>query len=236
MAIFARHPQRGRVKTRLVPPLTSEEALELHTACLKSTAHLAASLPPWVDKWLYLTSGHTAAARRLTRALDLPRRLKVRVQGGGTLGRRLTRAFGELLAAGYERVVVIGSDSPTLPRSRLLQALSALTGADAVIGPARDGGYYLIGLRTPRTGLSRLFRGIEWGTPRAYRQTRTRLRAVGCRVRTLASGYDIDRAADLARLHRALRRSRHLHLKPLRTWFAQQRPAPRGRRRGPRPG
>jgi len=209
------------VKTRLVPPLTPDQALALHVACLQSTAALAASLFPRVELRLYLTSNSLDAARRIARRLRLPRQLQVRAQGGGDLGARLARAFKELGADGYDRVVVIGSDSPTLPRRRLQSAFAALNRAQAVFGPARDGGYYLIGLRLPRAGLSRLFRGIDWGTPHAFQQTRARLQAARLRLRSLPQGYDVDTATDLNRLRRSLRHSRGTHLRPLRHWFAQ---------------
>ena len=220
LVVFARAPKRGRVKTRLAPPLTPDQALTLHTACLQSTAALAASLPPAVKLYLYLTSRSLPVARRVAHRLGLPRRLQVRVQGGGDLGARLARAFNELGAEGCDRVVVIGSDSPALPRHRLRNAFAALDRAEAVLGPARDGGYYLIGLRLPRAGLSRLFRGIDWGTPRAFRQTRARLRAARLRLHLLPPGYDVDTAADLNRLRRNLRRHRGAHLRPLQDWFA----------------
>lgn len=222
LVIFARHPRRGRVKTRLVPPLTRDQALALHIACLQSTAALAASLSPRVELQLYLTSNSLDAAGRITRKLRLPRRLRVRAQGGGDLGARLARAFNRLGADGYDRVVVIGSDSPTLPRRRLQSAFATLNRGEAVLGPARDGGYYLIGLRLPRAGLSRLFRGIDWGTPRAFRQTRARLQAARLRLHLLPPGEDVDTAADLSRLRRRLRHSRSAHLRPLRPWFAQR--------------
>jgi glycosyltransferase A (GT-A) superfamily protein (DUF2064 family) len=87
-----------------------------------------------------------------------------------------------------------------------------------VLGPTRDGGYYLIGLRLPRIGLARLLSGIDWGTPRTYRQTKTRLRAAKLHVKSLPQGYDVDVAADLVRLRRDLGRSQRLQ--PLRNWFA----------------
>lgn len=230
LVIFARHPHRGRVKSRLVPPLTPDQALALHVASLQSTAALAASLSPQVELRLYLTSNSLDAARRTTRKLRLPRRLRARVQGGGDLGARLARAFNKLGAEGYDRVVVIGSDSPTLPRRRLQSAFAALDRAEAVLGPARDGGYYLIGLRLPRRRLSRLFRGIAWGTPRAFRQTQARLQAGRRRLHLLPPGDDVDTAADLSRLRRSLRHSRGAHLRPLREWFTHPANAPTPRR------
>jgi rSAM/selenodomain-associated transferase 1 len=219
LVIFAKHPKRGQVKTRLVPPLSPEQALALHVACLQSVARLAASLPPATHKFLYLASPSLASARRAARSLALPRGLKVKVQSRGNLGRRLARAFAELQAEGYERVVVVGTDSPTMPPVRLRQAFAAVRRADAVLGPTRDGGYYLIGLRLPRAGLTRLLSGIDWGTPRTYRQTKAHMVRAKLRLKALAQGYDVDVAADLVCLRQDLGRSPRLQ--PLRKWFAE---------------
>lgn len=216
LVLFARHPS-GRVKTRLVPPLTPAQALDLHTACLESTARLAAALPSTIDKWLYLTPPARGGRRRLR----LPGGLRLRRQRGRDLGARLQAALAELRARGYRRAVFIGSDSPTLAPRRLRQAFAALQRARAVIGPARDGGYYLIGLRMD-AGLPRIFRGISWGTRHAFRQTLARLRRAGLRTVVLPQGYDVDVPADLKPLRRDLaRQRRRAHLGPLRAWASR---------------
>jgi hypothetical protein len=213
VVVFARDPS-GRVKTRLIPALGVAGARELHRACLAATLRLVASLPRGVRKFLYLTSASQVDARRVARAMNIPRGLRVRVQGKGDLGVRLERMFGELWRAGFGRVVVIGSDSPMLTRRRLEEALAALRRADAVLGPARDGGYYLIGLR--RTAKARLFGGVPWGTARAFAQTRRNLAKARLRVRLLPVGFDVDTPNDVRRLKREVRRSRLKHLGPLR--------------------
>ena len=220
VVIFARDPA-GRVKTRLIPKLGVRGAREFHRACLEATVRLAASLPRRVDKFLYLTSPKQTEARRAARALRLPQGLRVRLQGRGGLGARLARMFAELWKEGSGRVVVIGSDSPTLARTRLLEALARLRRSDAVLGPARDGGYYLIGLRKRNKGIAGLFRGVEWGTRRALAQTLGNLSAAGLRVRLLPMGYDVDTPADLRRLEREVKRSRQPHLAPVRDWLAK---------------
>ena len=220
LVIFARHPS-GRVKTRLIPHLGVRGAQGFHRACLVATVRLAASLPRRVHRFLCLASATPSDARRTARSMGLASRLHVRVQGGSDLGARLARMFAALWNEGYERVVVIGSDSPTLTRRRVLDALAALRWADAVLGPARDGGYYLIGLR--RTAKKRLFDGVAWGTRRAFAQTRRNLQAAGLRVRRLPLGYDVDTPADLRRLEREVKRSRQRHLEPLRRWLRATR-------------
>lgn len=236
VVVFARRPELNRVKTRLVPPLTPEQALELHVACLQSTGRLVASLPASIDKWLYLTGRNRAQASRSARQLALAHTFAVRLQRGRDLGARLRRAFTELLGERYERVVVLGSDSPTLSRGRLRQAVAALERADAVIGPAGDGGYYLIGLRTGPAGLPPVFHGIDWGTELAFNQTLTRLKQAGRRARVLPPEHDVDTAADLRRLGLELRRrTAETHLRPLRTWFSRRERA-RANRARRRPG
>ncbi|MFQ5724238.1 MAG: TIGR04282 family arsenosugar biosynthesis glycosyltransferase, partial [Terriglobia bacterium] len=219
LVLFARRPA-GRVKTRLIPPLTPAEALSFHVACLESTLRLAASLPRSIDTWLYFTPGNRRSLPR--KPVRVPRRVRVRRQRGRDLGGRLRRALAERLAGGTRRVVFIGSDSPTLTPGRLRQAFVALRRANAVLGPARDGGFYLLGLRVEGGAPPAVFRGIAWGTPRAFRQMRARLRATGLRTMVLPLEYDVDLPADLVRLRRDLRRNRRPQLAPLRAWFAGQ--------------
>jgi hypothetical protein len=119
-------------------------------------------------------------------------------QSGDDLGERMSAAFRQLFAAGYARVILIGSDLPSLPPSRLADADRALQrGADLVLGPAEDGGYYLIGLSRPTDVL---FSGISWGGPDVLRQTVARARAECWRVQTIDPWYDVDSPADLARI------------------------------------
>jgi len=209
----------------LIPRLGARGAQELHRACLEATVQLGASLPRTVDKFLYLTSATPIEARRAAQALQLPRGVRVRVQGRGELGARLARMFAALWNEGRQRVAVIGSDSPTLTARRVREGLAALQRADAVLGPARDGGYYLIGLRRTSKSLFSLFREVEWGTRRALAQTLGNLRAAGLRVRLLPMGYDVDTPGDLRRLERDVKRNRQRHLAPVRKWLGRKNPS-----------
>lgn len=215
---FARAPARGRVKTRLVPPLTPEQALRFHTACVQTTAGLLASLPRRIRKYVYFT-GSPAQAHRLAAALRLPSSVRPHSQGSGGLGARLDRAFRERFLGGERRVVILGSDSPTLPARRILRALTSLDRSQVLLGPAADGGYYLIAARAETGGLPELRGGIEWGTRKTLRQTRRRLRRAGRRVRLLPPWFDVDRASDLERLRRQVGRRRAPHLERLREFF-----------------
>lgn len=119
------------------------------------------------------------------------------VQTDGDLGDRILAAFAATFAFGSTRAVMIAMDTPHLPADRITQAFSELDHADCVLGPATDGGYYLIALRQPQPDL---FRGIDWSTERVLVQTLERARAAGLRTTCLAEMYDIDRPEDVRRL------------------------------------
>jgi len=119
-------------------------------------------------------------------------------QRGDDLGARMSAAFASLFAAGYLRVILIGSDLPTLPADRLHEAERALRGgADLVLGPSQDGGYYLVGLTRTNDAI---FEGVRWGGSDVFIQTTLRAEAAGLRVKTVASWYDVDTEADLRRV------------------------------------
>jgi rSAM/selenodomain-associated transferase 1 len=128
-------------------------------------------------------------------------RYELVAQSDGNLGQRML-AFFVVALAWAERVVLIGSDAPDLPRDRLSEAFDALERNDVVLGPAADGGYYLLGLarRIPR-----IFEGIAWGGPDVFQQTTRRLSAAGIRWHELPPWYDVDEPADLAALRKRLR-------------------------------
>jgi glycosyltransferase A (GT-A) superfamily protein (DUF2064 family) len=126
----------------------------------------------------------------------VPAGFEVRDQRGADLGARLEHATGELLSPRGARVLVMGADCPDLDAVRIAAAFAALERAELVLGPARDGGYYLIGLARSAAAL---FRGIDWGTPRVLAQTRERARALDLSLTELEPLDDLDTPADLAR-------------------------------------
>jgi uncharacterized protein len=194
LAIMAKAPRNGEVKTRLVPPLTEEEAAMLSACFLKDIAAnfmVAAKNIPVEGYVAYSPAGSEALFRDLVSAEILllpPRRLG--------LGNSLLDAAEDLLAAGYGAACLVNADSPTLPTSVLLQAAEALRapGDRLVLGPARDGGYYLIGLKQAHP---RLFEEIAWSTERVFRQTVERAASIGLDVVTLPLWYDVDDATSL---------------------------------------
>jgi hypothetical protein len=205
LVLFARAPRRGAVKTRLVPPLDPDEALALHMALLEDSLALLrraarrTGAHPFVsfsDPWEPPAEGAPASLARALSGLDrLPQR-------GADLGERLLGTFGTLLDRAHRRVVIFGSDSPTLPDDRPGTALERLRdGADLVLGPAEDGGYYLIGAARV---LPEIFRGIAWGTDQVMRQTLAGIGRAGARAELLSPWYDVDRPVDLLRLWQEL--------------------------------
>ena len=187
LALFAKAPIAGQVKTRLCPPLRPQQAAELYEAMLldildQHRATQDAALALW-----YTPVGSEAwfRAHALGYALQL--------QQGATLPLRMSALFRAHAAQGYARIVLRGTDSPTLPAERVAEAFEALAHADLVLCPDRDGGYNLIGLR----GASDALFEVEMSTGNVLQWTVDRGKALGMRVELLAPHHDVDTAADL---------------------------------------
>jgi len=193
VAILAKAPVPGRVKTRLVPPLTPEEAATVARACLETTLRrlVPAGGAPIT---LFLDGEADGALQAVARSLGVG----VVPQVGADLGARLEAAFRSLRESGATRTLALGSDSPTVNPAWIARAIESLDTDDVVIGPTEDGGYYLIGLRgsTPA-----LLRDIPWSTDSVAQATLDRARALGLSVDVLPEWYDID---DIPTLRRAL--------------------------------
>jgi rSAM/selenodomain-associated transferase 1 len=194
LAMMAKAPRSGEVKTRLVPPLRAEEAAILSGRFLQDIVEnfLAASRSVPVRGYVaYSPPGSEALFRALVPPeIELlpPRRIG--------LGYSLLHAAEDLLNAGYVGVCLVNADSPTLPTSVLVDAVEALcaSGDRVVLGPASDGGYYLIGLKHPH---ARLFEDIAWSTERVLRQTVERAASLALEVVALPTWYDVDDATSL---------------------------------------
>jgi len=205
IAFMAKASVPGRAKTRLVPPLSFDEAAALNTAFLRDVA----------DNVL-LAARHTAshsgiagyAAFGPTDAEDFFRRNLPGAIGliGAWLpnfGDCLFHTIGEIFARGHGSAVVLNSDSPTLPTALLIETAAALArpGDRAVIGPSSDGGYYLLGLKAAHR---RMFEDIAWSTARVAEQTIERASEIGLEVHTLPVWYDVDDVDGLRRLNAEL--------------------------------
>jgi rSAM/selenodomain-associated transferase 1 len=205
IAVMAKAPQPGRAKTRLVPPLTPEEAATIGAAFLRDvTDNLvrAAQAAPIACYAAYAPAGseplltpHLAPGTHCVLA-DGSMAAPPRVQG---FGRSLLHAATSLFTMGYGAVALLNSDSPTLPTSLLCQAATLLLapGDRVVLGPADDGGYYLIGMKAPH---AHLFEDVAWSTDSVADQTRARARALDLEFLEIGPWYDVDDSISLRRL------------------------------------
>jgi rSAM/selenodomain-associated transferase 1 len=187
LGIFAKEPVAGKVKTRLVPPLSAGEAAELYNISLRETVArmTEAGFCPAI-----FFSGRRSFFQRNFSGLPLfP-------QGEGDLGERMERAFGRQLKRGFRKMVIIGTDSPDLPPGIIKKAFASLDTEEVVVSPARDGGYVLIGESCHHP---ELFFGIPWSTGEVLAMTRHRARQKGLRYLELEGWEDIDDAASLER-------------------------------------
>jgi hypothetical protein len=197
LAVMTKAPQPGRVKTRLVPPLTPNEAAELNKCFLRDTAAAISNATAKNDACgiaVYTPVGAEAAYADI-----LPGDFSLLPQRGHKFGERLYFAAVDLFRCGFNSVCLIDSDSPTVPAANFVQAVKLLTspGDRIVLGPCDDGGYYLVGLKNPHRAL---FEQIDWSTECVLDQTIQRAAKISIEVKLLPTGYDVDDAASLRRL------------------------------------
>lgn len=193
LVVFAKVPSLGKVKTRLSPPLTTEQALDLHQALVEVTLQRLLSISrPKLERCLYLSEPMEDAS-----ALEIPSEWKTRTQEGDHLGTRLENAFREAFDDGIKRLVVLGSDSPTIPLRCLEEAFDVLARYDVVLGPSLDGGYYLVGCSKY---IPEVFHDISWGKSTVLRETANALNRAQRSFTYLIDWYDVDTDEDLMRL------------------------------------
>lgn len=190
LLIFVKEPVPGQVKTRLAAEIGADAACQVYRRSVERTLERLSVLR---EEITFCVEPVDATDR--IRAW-LGSWWPVLPQRGATLGERLADATNKTFTAGADRIVVIGTDSPWLDDVLVEQAFSAMEQADLVLGPAVDGGYYLVGLAKPAPGL---FRGIAWSTSQVLNQTLANARALGVTMSLLPEGYDIDRLTDLQR-------------------------------------
>jgi rSAM/selenodomain-associated transferase 1 len=192
LLVFARAPETGKAKTRLIPALGAAGAAALHAGLVEQTLRMVGMLKVDVQLWC-----HPDTQQPFFRYCAERFGVSLHAQRGDDLGERMAKALGTALWE-YDHVVLIGTDCPTLAASDLADAFAALAdGADVVFGPAADGGYYLVGLRQPAPTL---FADIDWGSERVLAQTQARAHALGLGTRLLAIHRDLDTPADLQEL------------------------------------
>jgi uncharacterized protein len=196
LIVVGKAPEAGLTKTRLVPPLSAHAAAELYLAFLLDAIGVGTRLDCQRLSVVHPRGGAPALTRLLPAAVHL---IEQPAEG---LGDALAFAFARHFEDGFERVVLIGSDNPTLPARLVEQAFIALDNHDLSIGPSADGGYYMIGMSHAHRAV---FDDIDWSTPRVYAQTLAQAERLRLRVRTLAEWYDVDTLAELERLEFELR-------------------------------
>jgi len=196
--VFGKAPRPGLVKTRMTPPLTSEQAAELYGAFLHDAATMLTSSRTW--DWVVFST--SVDRQRETWPPGAPEPSGWFAQRGGDLGERIQNAGDELLDAGRGRVVLLGSDHPTVTAGLLEDAFTELLTHEVVFGPSLDGGYYLVGATRPRSGI---FTEVPWSTPRVLARTLDHVEAAGITLAMLPPWYDVDTPDDLRFLKTHLR-------------------------------
>jgi hypothetical protein len=189
LIVFLKHPEAGKVKTRLAPALGAEAATELYRVLCEEALGATVPRPGEYERLVFFAPPEAAESVRAW----LPG-VRLLPQVGGDLGARMDAAFARAFDRGAERVAIVGTDSPAVSRATVAAALDALDAADVVVGPAEDGGYYLLALRQPRP---ELFEGVSWSTPAVLDETLARAGRGGLEVHQLARLRDIDTVADL---------------------------------------
>jgi rSAM/selenodomain-associated transferase 1 len=187
LIIFAKSPESVNVKTRLAGHLSENERLKLYTALLDGTVEKLRDIPGADTLISYAGDG------------DYLKNFGLRMfpQSGGDLGRKMHIAIERVLGEGYLKAVLVGVDIPGLSAETIKRAFNLLKECDAVFGPARDGGYYLVGLKAPAEDI---FTGIEWSTKATLKRTLAKAESAGLKVSFTDTLSDIDTPEDLDKL------------------------------------
>lgn len=196
LIIFAKEPKKGKVKTRLLGYLSEIQCVNLYKAFLRDTLDLAREIACKHKILAYDSHGESPSYLK-----KIAPRHTFYKQKGACLGERMHNAFRFAKDAGASKMVIIGSDSPSLPASSINKAFGLLDHVDLVLGPSLDGGYYLIGLKSPCAGL---FKGIAWSSPTVLKDTIKNIHKLKKSIALLDKRYDIDDARALFRLKKDL--------------------------------
>lgn len=207
LVLMAKAPIEGQVKTRLVGVLTAEEAKQLYVAFLSDTFAMMEAVCDERDELrlvlCYTPEGEEEAFDDVEREGSL-----VIAQRGNDLGERLTNCFADVFDLGFDSVIAIGGDSPTLPDEMVVEAFDCLeTENDVVVVPAEDNGYCLIGMRKLHP---QVFQNIPWSTPGVMAETEAQAKAAGLSLIVGPSWYDVDTPEELERLKQELKETKGL--------------------------
>lgn len=196
LGVFVKVPEPGKVKTRLTPPLSGDEACRLYTAFITDLFARIGRIKK-VRGTVFYTGGDVDIIRDY-----IPNSYEIIAQEGESLGERLSAAFDHLLGGEGRTAVVIGSDSPDIPVQYIKRAFLKLKHKDVVVGPAADGGYYMLGLRSPAPAI---FEGINWGEPLVLGQTLENIKSQELTLSIMPLWYDVDTPASLQLLRDMIR-------------------------------
>ena len=220
VVVFAKAPDPGRVKTRLCPPLSPEQAADLYVCMLDDVLETTAAAAVALDLEAVLTVDPPEAREEMARRSHPA--FRVVAQRGAGLAARMSHAVAECAAGGARRILLRGSDSPVLPASHLEKALRALDAVDLVACPDPDGGYSVLGLRRPIPGLF----DHAMSHQRVLDQTLACARRAGLSSELLEPCFDLDTAEDLARLAECRARGGALPCRRTLAWLDRYRSWP----------
>jgi rSAM/selenodomain-associated transferase 1 len=196
LLVFARLPEHGKVKTRLAQSIGDDRTLAVYEAMLHDLLASIGQSSPQTEIEILWAPSETANGEVLTRAFG---NLATAMQTGNTLGDRLSMAFSErFLFHATQKILAIGVDDPSLPRALIDQAFGLLDSCEWVLGPAVDGGYYLVGCRAAAFD-NEVFQDIDWGSSSVFPSTLAKIRDWQSSVAVLPMRHDIDVVEDLER-------------------------------------
>jgi rSAM/selenodomain-associated transferase 1 len=189
LIIMAKAPLQGEVKTRLSEVLSHQKSAELSSCFFMDAMELAYCVQD-CDILLAFSPDDEVESFPIA-DMDI---IECIPQGRGNLGDRMERVFEKSFSSGYSKVILIGTDMPTLPFKNIQDAFTLLDEHTVVVGPSLDGGYYMLGMRSL---IREIFEGIDWGTGEVLQQTTERLKKKGVQYKYLPTWYDVDTASDL---------------------------------------
>lgn len=190
--VFVKYPEKGKVKIRLSKDIGTDKAVELYKTFVYDTIDKAKSIG--MDVLIFSTPEEKNEETKKW----IGKEFKHFIQNGRNLGMRMKNAFKAVFEVGYEKAIIIGSDSPDLPKVYLEQAFEKLVNNSIVLGPSKDGGYYLIGLNN-NSAINEIFENIEWSTSGVLKNTIGSIERTRNSYYLLPEWYDIDTKEDLKR-------------------------------------
>ena len=193
LVIFIKNPVKGKVKTRLAAAIGDDMALEIYQKLIGHTLNMVKNVA--ADKFIYFSDSVDETIGYVNTPVH-----KV-VQSGNDLGEKMNNAFAQLFKSGYTRVVIVGTDCPGINENILEKAFGELNNSDVVIGPATDGGYYLLGMKEMHNDL---FEKIAWSTAIVLHSTIERCNTNNLSYSLLKALSDVDEEADLVHLDKML--------------------------------